>query len=228
MVPAVPTSLSLENAVTVFADAWARITASKLTPEALAVTVTHCALESGNFNAPRPGEDPEHHVERCFCNNYGNTRAATGEDCDVCQYRCNEIIGGKVVWYDPPAPQSTFRAFAEPSDGAAAQLSFLAHSTRYAQAWLRLLAGDPAGYVECLKRAGYFTGAIGPYETAVLSIFRRILPIAERVIAGQPHGVTDEDRAHVSDLVALTLANSALGQSYEPESYPLDVHGVPV
>ena len=205
LVPAVATPALLEDAVVAFVEAWPMVIPDPITAEAIGVAVAHCALECGNFGyqAGKPSDPPT-----CYCNNIGNTRAAIGEDCNVCQYPGSEIIGGKVVRFKPPDALSTFRAFDTLADGVAAQLLFLSRRTRYAQAWLRLLAGDPAGFVRQLKAHGYFTGSEAPYERAVVSIFSRVVPIAARIIAGQHHGITDEDRVHVSDMVLLTLSQT--------------------
>lgn len=230
MVPAVPTPLLLEDAVQGFADAWPRALTAPCSPEALSVLVAQSALETGNWSMDQTAGTPKD-PPTLFNYNMGNTRPAVGEDCDVCQYPGNEIIGGKVVRFKPPDPLSTFRSFPTLADGCAAQLTFLARPTsRYAQAWLRLLAGDPAGFVQQLKDHGYFTGSEAPYEKAVSSIFLRVLPIARRVLEGEHHGVTDEDRAHVAELVALTLSESTR-DTQPPDTDPIppnEVEGAPV
>lgn len=221
LVPSVSTPQLLEDAVTAFAVAWPRVIYEPLTAQGVGVAVAHCALECGNFGyrSGKPADPPT-----LYNNNLGNTRAAQGEDCNVCQYPGNEIIGGKVVRFKPPDPLSTFRAFDTFADGVAAQLDFLGRpQSRYHQAWLRLLVGDPAGFVQQLKAHGYFTGDEAPYEKAVVSIFSRVVPIAARVIDGQHHAVTDEDREHVAGLVALTSWQSAEDALHgsAPELFPL-------
>jgi hypothetical protein len=227
MVPAAPTPYALDDAIPAFVAAWALAIESPRVDDpgsdrAIAVAIAHCCLECGNFGYRngKPADPPT-----CYCNNIGNTRAAAGEDCDVCQYPGNEIIGGKVVWFKPPDPLSTFRAFPTLADGIAAQLRFISHwdpkhDPHYAAAWRACVAGDPATYVRELKAGGYFTGDETPYERAVVSIFARVLPAVQRAIAGQPHGITDEDREHVSQLVAATLDAQRLDwmKSVEPDA----------
>lgn len=215
LVPAIPTPYLTEDAVGAFVEAWPRVITAPRTPAAIGVAAAHCALESGNFGYKngRPATPPT-----LYCNNLGNTRPAAGEDCEVCQYPGNEVIGGKVVRFAPPDPLSTFRAFHTFADGVAAQLLFLSKRTRYAQAWLRLLAGDPAGFVQELKAHGYFTGPEAPYEHAVVSLTAKLSQIAARIIDGEHHGVTDADRLHVDELVALTSAQSV----WNPEPFPLE------
>lgn len=224
MVKTVPTPLLLEDAIHGFATAWPRVLSAPCSPEALSVLVAQSALETGNWSM-----DQLTHLEKepptLFNYNLGNTRPAAGEDCDTCQYPGNEIIDGKVVKFAPPDPLSTFRSFQTLADGCAAQITFLANRNRYAQAWLRLLAGDPVGFVQQLKDHGYFSGDEAPYERAVRSIFLRVLPIARRVLEGEHHGVTDEDRAHVGELVALSLAEQgrlveAASDTLPPDTEP--------
>lgn len=205
LVPAVPTPLLLDDAVQGFADAWPVATADPCSPEALSVMVAKSALETWNFGLDQTTKKP-HEPPSIYNNNLGNERPGSDYDGDVCQYPGNEIIGGKVVAFKPPGPLSTFRSFRTLAEGCVGSIRFLAHSTRYHQAWLRLLAGDPSGYVQAAKAAGYFTGALEPYEKAVRSIFLKVLPIARRVLAGEHHGITEEDRAHVHELVMTSLA----------------------
>jgi hypothetical protein len=205
MVPAVPTPLLLEDAVHGFADAWPMGTDDPCSPEALAVMVAKSALETWNFGMDQATKTP-HDPPSIYNNNLGNERPGKDYDGDVCQYPCNEVINGKVIWFKPPQPESTFRSFSNLADGCVGSIRFLAHSVKYHQAWLRMLAGDPVGYVQCAKAAGYFTGAEEPYVKAVRSIFLKALPICRRVLEGEHHGITDEDRAHVGELVMLSLA----------------------
>lgn len=207
LVPAVPTPLLLEDAVQGFIDAWPTATADPCSPEAVAVITAKSALETGNFGMDQLTEQPKN-PPTIYNYDLGNERPGSGWTGLVTQYRCNEVINGKVVWFDPPAPESTFRAFATLAEGCAASIRFLAQSTRYHQAWLRILAGDPVGYVRMVKQAGYFTGDEEPYAKAVLSIYLHVLPICRRVLAGEHHGVTDEDRTRVGELVALTLSQT--------------------
>ena len=210
LVPAVATPTRLEDAVSAAVEAWPVAVAEPRTAPGVACSLAHWALESGNFgmHAGKPADPPT-----MFCFNVGNTRPARGEHVTVCQYRCNEIgPDGRPVWYSPPADQSTFRAFDSLLAGMVAQYRFVGRpQSRYAPAWKRALAGDPAGFVRELKARGYFTGALPPYERAVVSIYARLLPIAVAALEYGGRGITDEDRAHVGELVALTLAESRRG-----------------
>ena len=226
LVPAVATPHQLEDAVHAFVEAMPHVIGTVTDEElarAVSVAVGHCALECGNFGMKlEGGEWTPSNPPTLLNENLGNTRPGQHEVCEVTHYRCNELIGGKVVWYTPPQDESTFRSFRRFALGVLAQLLFLGRpESRYHQAWLRLLAGDPAGFVQQLKLHGYMTGDEGPYERAVVSIFGRVLPIARRVIAGEHHGVTDEDREHVADQVALSL--DTISREFDAaEPFPLD------
>ena len=128
----------------------------------VAILTAQCALESGRWRS----------MHR---NNPGNIKASENYEYLYCQFRCNEVIHGKVEWFDPPHPQTNFRAFYDLETGVLDYLRFLSGRARYARAWAAAAAGDPVAFVEALKAAGYFTADVGPYLRAVVSLFNEYL-----------------------------------------------------
>lgn len=132
------------------------------TREHIAVLTAQSALESGRWKS----------MHR---NNPGNIKAGAEYEYLYCQYRCNEVIGGKVVWFDPPHPQCNFRAFLDLETGVLDYLRFLSGRARYALAWKAAIQGDPALFVQKLKSAGYFTADEAPYLRATVSLFNEYM-----------------------------------------------------
>lgn len=218
LVPAVRTPLTLEQALAALADALSAFMQLDPPPRPLSILTAHSALETG-------------HWASMWNNNWGNVKMPPTADGTYTQFRCNEVIGGKVMWFDPPHPQCNFRAFATASEGAIEQVRFLAERPRYAEAWRRCLAGDPAGFVRALHAAGYFTAALEPYERAVVSLTNNIEPVARRILESEHHGLDDAERARISGLVALTLSNSVQwhrDHDTDPAPPPDDIEGVGV
>lgn len=134
----------------------------------VAVLTAQSALESGRWRA----------MHR---NNPGNIKASSTYEYLYCQFRCNEVIGmpGKVVWFDPPHPQTNFRAFMDLDTGVLDYLRFLSQRARYQGAWIQATSGDPAAFVHALKVAGYFTADETPYRCAVVSLFNEYMRLLE-------------------------------------------------
>lgn len=128
----------------------------------VAILTAQCALESGRWKS----------MHR---NNCGNIKASESYEYLYCQFRCNEVIHGKVEWFDPPHPQCNFRAFYDLETGVIDYLRFLMGRKRYSKAWLAAMAGDPVAFVHELKSAGYFTASEAPYLRAVVSLFNEYL-----------------------------------------------------
>lgn len=171
---------------------------------ALAVFMAQIALETGRGKS-------------CHGWNLGNIKASEDYEGQYSCFRCNEIIQGKVQWFDPDTggfavppghPQTRFRAYEDapglkPASVRASceYIAFLATRSRYAKAWQAALAGDPAAYVHELKLAGYFTAAEAPYAKAVVSLVNVYLPSVqashsvEQVEPDLVHQV-DDDTVH--------------------------------
>ena len=163
----------------------------------LAVLVAQSALETGRWRS-------------VHCWNFGNVKAGPDYEWLYTQFRCNEVINGKAVWFDPPHPQCNFRAFTSIDSGALDHIRFLSSSKRYASAWEAARKGDPAEFVHALKASGYFTADEGPYLKAVVALFNEY----SRLLFDEPE---DED-TKVSDdgpLRAAALQAAALTDPLE-------------
>jgi hypothetical protein len=167
----------------------------EITNEALAVLLAHSALETGRWS------------KGLWCWNFGNKKASLSYAGKHCYFRCNELIAGKYEWFDPPHPQTRFRAYDTAAQGAEAQVRFLgtasnpARGNRYQAAWDAAMAGDPAGTVNALHSAGYFTAHLAPYRRAVESLWREYVTKLDAYegVPGVQGSSTDE---HLQDVHA--------------------------
>lgn len=156
------------------------------------VLMAHSALETGRWKS-------------CHCWNLGNVKSKLDDGRDFTFFRCNEVINGKVVWFDPPHPFTRFRAFRTLREGALDHLAFLMGMKRYAEAWPFVLNPDPDAFVHALKAGGYFTADPGPYAHAVASIYREYsarLPFEPAPVDPE---LDDETKARAMERVALCL-----------------------
>ena len=157
----------------------------------LVVLVAQSALETGRWKS-------------IHCWNFGNVKAGPDYEWLYCQFRCNEVIDGKLQWFDPPHPQCNFRAFTSIDAGAVDHIRFLSGRKRYAAAWAAAKQGDPAAFVHALKVAGYFTADEVPYLKAVTSLFREYMLL----LSGEPR---DEDTKVSNDGPLRMAALNAAG-----------------
>jgi hypothetical protein len=186
--PPAKTPLSFETAAHAMRVALQAVLGEEPSREALALALGKTALETGRWSAMWNG-------------NWGNVKHSDKREGFYTCIVLNEVIGRKVVWFDPrgrltgnPAkggvlagdladagrtvppghPQTRMRAFTSAGEGALDYCRFVAGG-RYAVAWERLLAGDADGYVHELKRKGYFTADEGEYRKGVVSLQREFI-----------------------------------------------------
>lgn len=148
----------------------------------VAVLTAQSALESGRWRS----------MHRF---NPGNIKASAGYEFLYCQYRCNEVIGGNTEWFDPPHPQTNFRAFMDLDTGVLDYLRFLSGRVRYAGPWAAATKGDPAAFVHALKISGYFTASEGPYLKGVVSLFGEYMRLLAQPDADHPQVEVDHAAA---------------------------------
>lgn len=167
----------------------------------LALLLAHSALETGNWQVG------------LWNWNFGNVKASATYDGFHQYFRCNEKINGAYVWFDPPHPQTRFRAYQTAADGCEAHIKFLAVDTTplngkpnvYALAWDALLRVEPATYVAELKQANYFTADFEQYRNTVVKLFNAFIgPCAN--YRGPSLDVPDE-HSPVSDLDLAAIAD---------------------
>lgn len=163
-VPARRTVLTQEQAAEALLLAHWHVLDREPSPETLAVLLAQTALETGRWRS-------------IWCHNFGNQKASASYRGSICFFRCNEVIKGKLKWFDPPHPQTRFRAYATPELGASDYIAFLAVDTngdgrnRYAATWAAAEVGDPLRFTQEAKAAGYFTADLARYTKAMVSLF---------------------------------------------------------
>lgn len=111
------------------------------------------------------------------CFNLGNVKS-NQQSGDWCFFRCNEILKGKVVWFEPDDLACCFRAFKTVEDGALDYLQTL--HRRFQRAWPAVLAGDPAAFSHLLKLQRYYTASEAQYTKTLVSLFNefsRTIPV---------------------------------------------------
>lgn len=135
--------------------AWAPTLADGTLPTraSLLVLLAHWALETGWGHG-------------CHNNNLGNKKHVKGDGRDFTMFRCNEVLGGRVVWFDPPDPATWFVAFPTLDAGAADYLAGL--KKHFAGAWAYVVAGDAVQFCHALKVAHYYTADEASYTAGVV------------------------------------------------------------
>jgi hypothetical protein len=103
--------------------------------------------------------------------NLGNVKRVPGQPWTMLPHVW-EIIGGQKVVFDPPHPQTHFRAFATIEEGVAAYLETMRR--RFASAWPAVEAGDPRGFAHALKLAHYYTASEADYAKALVERFSKL------------------------------------------------------
>lgn len=171
-------------------SAWRKLLGSTPRRESILTLLAQSALETGWWKS-------------CHCWNLGNAKA--GDDRDHCFFRCNEVIGGKIVWFDPPHPQCRFRAFRSLEEGAIDYLTLMRN--RFHSAWPAVEAGDPRAFVRALKASGYFTADLGPYENSVAAIFAQYAGGLQFEVSPFDAPFDEDTKARIQNLVAISLAD---------------------
>jgi flagellum-specific peptidoglycan hydrolase FlgJ len=157
-VPAVATPCTQAELYAALRQAWLQCAFDAIpTRASLLVLLAHWALETGWGHS-------------CWNFNLGNKKRIPGRD--YYYMRCNEVIGGHVVWFDPPSPACAFAAFPDLETGCVDYLSGLRGTFR--AAWPSVLAGDPAGFCHALKVARYYTADEALYTAGVVRCYNQL------------------------------------------------------
>lgn len=149
------TKLTELEAAQCLGEAWKSLYGQYPSTDTLAVLWAKTALETGRWKA-------------IHCYNWGNIKRSANEN--YCMFRCSEIIKGKELWFDPPHPQTWFRAYESATEGAIDYLKLLSQSKRYSKAWEAVHKGDPALFSHELKVGGYYTASESLYTKGVVSL----------------------------------------------------------
>ncbi len=142
----------------------------------------------------------------CHLDNFTNMKTGPTYRGAFTAFRCNEIIKGKIEWFDPYNPQTWFRAFVSTDSdplvaaqkshamGAEAAVRFIGTGTRgpgkpnrYALAWEAGLDGDPDAYALELGRAGFYTANKDAYRRGVVGVYQRCERELPLVLPAVPH-----------------------------------------
>lgn len=196
-VPDLLTPLTTDELIDCTADGYSVVMGADPSPQCLAVLVAQMCLETGNG-------------QKLHRYNVGNVKWSPDWDGLWTQFRCSEVISGKVVWFDPPNIATTFRAFATGPQGCGKQVEFLATRDRYKFAWHQIQQGKADAAVRELAKAGYFTANVDAYARTVVLIYGHILEPCANLLDDRAHGIDDQLRQRVTDLVLESLYDPAL------------------
>lgn len=179
----------------------------------LGLALAKTALETGRWTA----------IHR---SNWGNIKAGPSYVGQYTAFKCNEVLGGKVVWFAPEGqltakdgvvvgkrydvppghPQTRFRAYANEFDGAYEYVDFVA-SGRYVDAWHELLQGDAMGYVMALHAKGYFTADPAIYAKGVVSLQKEFVAKLQGIDWPEPAEPVDYEYERIKALVRGGMLN---------------------
>ncbi|HWP06900.1 MAG TPA: peptidoglycan-binding protein [Polyangiaceae bacterium] len=164
--------------------AWRNAFAEEPKRASLLVLLSQWALETGRGKS-------------MHCYNLGNikSRQASG---DWCFFACNEILGGKVRWFQPDEPECCFRAYPTLDAGAADYLTTLRE--RFQKAWPAVLAGDAAAFSHLLRESKYYTADEQQYTKTLQALFHEF----DRSLPG------NEGPASLPDLFTVLGVQTAL------------------
>lgn len=194
LVPDIVTQLPTPLVIRALRRAYETICGKPASDQTIAVLWAQCALETGRWKF-------------CHCHNWGNVKASPTYAGYYTQFRCNEVLKDpdgvrRTHWFDPPHPQTNFRAYLEAETGAVEHLRFLRE--HYATAWHAAELGAPLSFVEALAARGYFTADPAPYSRSVASMFREALAnMASYEDGTEAPPVLDDAAQHLAALEAV-------------------------
>lgn len=186
-------TLSETEASIALRDGWKIFLGQYPDKNQLALLYAQSALETGRWK-----------IMRNY--NFGNIKRMPDEKFTM--FRCNEILKGKLQWFDPPHPQTMFRAYDSASIGAKEYIKFLAGKDNYKKAWHEVIAGDPVKYSYALADAHYYTANRELYTKGVIRLADEFKRNYDHIMAGQPIDSREifypEDKAIVQALIGKT------------------------
>lgn len=204
------TTLTQAEAALALKEAWRRFYGYEPKTNSLSLLWAQSALETGRWK-----------IIHCF--NFGNIKKRhahpkykfiTDDGHDYCMFRCSEVLHGKEEWFDPPHPQTHFRAYHTAIDGALDYLKLVANKERYKKAWSQVLKGDPVQYCAELKKAGYFTASLSLYTKGVVKLSDEFRNNYNDILNDNKNDdelssiFSQEDINEINSLVGLTTSES--------------------
>jgi hypothetical protein len=205
MLEAVKTPITPKDIARALRAAWLKLFEETPADGTIALLMAQSALETGRWKS-------------CWNFNLGNIKGGAKWQGDTCQFRCNEVIKGKVEWFDPPHPQTTFRAYPT-LEAAAADYLWLLHR-RFAQCWMHVLRPDPVAFSQALKRQNYYTAPEPPYTRAVASLFREYLRLVVDQDSSPPPALEPAKQDHGLEALALSIAATSALDAIREEGIP--------
>ena len=169
----------------------------------VAKLLAQSSLETGNY-------------QHMWNFNFGNVKKRWSPDDGLLftMFRCNEIINGKIEWFDPPHLQTHFRAFDTAADGVADWQRLILKGARYAPAMALLVDDRASGHDFAFKlgECGYYTADKALYSNAVNRLTESTLaklkargnPGSKQPAAEPAPLLTDAERERLQGLIALT------------------------
>jgi hypothetical protein len=181
-IPPEKMNISEANGAWLLREGWKKVYGEYPSDKSLAVLWAKASLETGRFKAG-------------FHNwNFGNIKKIHAnlkykikdDGHFFTMFRCNEILNGKVCWFDPPHVQTHFRAYKTDIEGAEDYIRFVSKKTRYAKAWAAVKRGDPQAYAHELKVAKYYTANEATYTRGVVSLFNEFIRRKDELLSYEP------------------------------------------
>lgn len=179
LLPDLLTHVTLRDVLTGIRSAYETVEGVTPSKPCLAILTAQSALESGRWRS-------------CHRFNLGNVKAGQSYEGYYTQFRCNEVLKDKLEWFDPPHPQTNFRAFLSLEGGCLDHVRIL--KRRFPGAFGAAKAGDPALFGHALKLERYYTADEAPYVRAVTSLTSEYLRSLEEPMRDtEPVPLTEAD-----------------------------------
>lgn len=226
-VPAVLTSLTLDQVYRAFRRALESLAGQEVSREATCVLLAQSALETGRW-------------QKMYNYNLGNIKSRMTDGHDYYMVTCSEVFSkataasylaksvrgenglqtveeltvgnsdGRVsLRFNPPSPVCAFRAFDTFEAGVADHFAFLAQP-RFAKAMAFALAGDVDGYIRELAAQRYFLASLTTYLTGTRSLFAEYL---RKVPVDEPAAVQEPPLA-ITPFSLQTVSQDAINESF--------------
>lgn len=123
--------------------------------DSLSLIWAQTALETGRW-------------KKIYNYNWGNIKRR--ESKPYTSYGCNEILNGKVEWFQPYHPQTFFAAYSSAAEGAQDYLKLLSQLPRYQKCWQTILIGSAPKFGLELHAAGYYTDDVTKYTKNLVEL----------------------------------------------------------
>lgn len=161
-VPLQHTNVTEPEVYNALKKAWKELFNIEPSQKTLCILLSQWALETGRGS---------------FCRNYnlGNVKRPKNYDGYFTMFPdTGEIIDGKEIIFQPPHPQTHFKAFPSLKDGCIDYIKFL-NGKRYKEGFEELVNGDVVAYTIAIHKAGYFTASLIRYTTTMSKVYEEYI-----------------------------------------------------